>query len=201
MNNNGNFSAQKSSRHQSDPQSSSSRPRLSFYSFLKYLAIFGAVFFTAIIQTGFFLKWRPLGTSPDLCLALCVATSLKWGSKKGVIVGIMSGFCLDAFSSIGFSPLIPFYFILCTIIGLFAEGKNTSGFSFFISAMPIAALFRVLLIFFELCLSTPTFSASEILIHTILPHFIITLLFSPIFYLAVVLTEKLFGKKDRTTKH
>lgn len=187
--------------YKNESQGSGACAPFSLYSFLKYLAIFGAVFITAIIQTGFFLKWRPWGTSPDLCLALCVAVSLKWGAKKGSVVAIMSGFCLDAFSSVGISLLIPFYFILSIIIGLFCEGKNTDSFSYFISAMPIAALFRVMIIFFELCLTAPSFSASETFIRTILPHFVITIVFSPILYLAVRLTEKIFGKRDRTTRH
>ena len=189
------------SQHRSQSENTSARASFSFHDFSKYIAIFVAVFFTAIVQTGFFLEWRPLGASPDLCLALCIAVSLKWGAKKGAIVGIMSGFCLDAFSSVGFSLLIPFYFIISIIIGLFAEGKNTSGFSFFISIAPIATLLRVLLTFFELCISTPSFSASATFVYVLLPHFIVTLAASPLFYLSVILIEKLFGKDDKTTRH
>ena len=180
--------------------SESGKRILPFYSILKYLAIFAAVFFTAIIQTGFFLDFRPLGVSPDLCLALCVTVSLKWGAKKGAIVGIMSGFCLDAFSEVGLSPLIPFYFLLSVAIGLFAEGKNAKGFVFFAAAASLSATLRALLIFFEICLSAPSFSASGVFVQLILPHFLVTLLFSPLLYLATLTTEKLFGKNDKTTR-
>ena len=180
--------------------SESGKRILPFYSILKYLAIFAAVFFTAIIQTGFFLDFRPLGVSPDLCLALCETVSLKWGAKKGAIVGIMSGFCLDAFSEVGLSPLIPFYFLLSVAIGLFAEGKNAKGFVFFAAAASLSATLRALLIFFEICLSAPSFSASGVFVQLILPHFLVTLLFSPLLYLATLTTEKLFGKNDKTTR-
>ena len=182
------------------PQNETAKRSIPIHSFLKYLAIFTSVFLTAVIQTGFFLNFRPLGASPDLCLALCVATSLKWGAKKGAIVGIMAGVCVDAFSSIGISLLIPFYFILSIIIGLFAEGKNTQGFTYFISAISISAALRVLLTFFMMCLTSPSFSASETFFHTILPHFIITVVASPIIHLVVLAVDKLFGKKDRTTR-
>ena len=174
---------------------------LSLSVILKYLAIFAAVFFTAIIQTGFFLHLRPLGSSPDLCLALCVAVALKWGAKKGAIVGIMSGFCLDAFANAGFSLLIPFYFILSVSVGLIGEGNNAKGFPTFAAVASLSALMRVLLIFFELCLSASSFSASGVFINVILPHFIITTLFSPLLYLAVMAVDKLFGKNDKTTRH
>ncbi len=190
-----------SAQNRTSSESTPIRSSFSFHEFSKYLAIFVAVFFTAIVQTGFFLKWRPLGASPDLCLALCIAVSLKWGAKKGAIVGIMSGFCIDAFSSVGFSLLIPFYFIISIIIGLYVEGKNTSGFPVFISITPIATLLRVLLTFFELCISTPSFSATATFVYVLLPHFIVTLIASPLFYLSVTLIEKLFGKDDKTTRH
>lgn len=178
----------------------SGRGRFSFYVILKYLAIFAAVFFTAIVQTGFFLDFRPLGVSPDLCLALVVAVSLRWGAKKGAIVGIMAGFCLDAFSEVGFSLLIPFCFLLGVVIGLFSEDKNTKGFPFFAASMSLSAVLRVLLVFFELCLSAPSFSASGALVRILLPNLLITLIFSPLLYLAVLAVDKIFGKNDKTTR-
>lgn len=196
-------SAEPSGNAQAEPSVSlkdSGKGRFSVYSLLKYLAIFAAVFFTAIIQTGFFLDFRPLGVSPDLCLALSVAVSLRWGAKKGSIVGIMAGFCLDAFSKVGLSLLIPFYFMLSVVIGLFSEDKNTKGFPFFAAAMSLSAILRALLIFFELCLSAPSFSASGALVRILLPNLVVTLIFSPLLYLAVLATDKLFGKNDRTTR-
>ena len=192
-----------SGQTRSTPQAQNDSPKVYFsiFSALKYVAIFIAVLFTAIIQTGFFVEFRPLGSSPDLCLALCVAVSLRWGAKKGAIIGIMSGFCVDALSSTGISLLIPFYFMISVLLGLFAESNNTQGFTVFISALPIAALLRVVLMFLEICLTTPSFSASEIFFKAVIPHFIITVIFSPIFHLAVFTVDKIFGKSERALHH
>ena len=174
--------------------------RFSFFSLLKYLAIFVAVFMTAIIQSGFFSEFRPLGVAPDLCLALSVAVALRWGAKNGAVVGIMSGFCLDCLSKTGFSLLIPFYFLLAVSVGLFAEDKNARGFVFFGGAMAVSALLRALLSFLELCLESPAFSTGKVLTGLMLPNIFITLILSPLAYLSVLLADKLFGKRDKTTR-
>ena len=177
-----------------------SAERLSFSLILKYIAIFVAVFFTAITQSGFFLSFRPLGVAPDLCLALSVAVALRWGAKKGAIVGIMSGVCLDAFSETGISLLIPFYFLLSVAVGLYTEDKNAKGLPFFAAAMSVSAVLRALLSFLELCLSNPSFSTGKVVTGVVIPNILVTLLFSPALYFAALLVDKLFGRRDKTTR-
>lgn len=174
--------------------------RFSFYTVLKYLAIFVAVFFTAIIQSGFFSEFRPFGVAPDLCLALSVAVALRWGAKSGAVVGIMSGFCLDCLSKPGFSLLIPFYFLLAVAIGLFAEDKNARGFVYFGGAVAVSAVLRALLSFLELCLESPSFSTGKVLTGLMVPNIFVTLIFSPLAYLSVLLADRIFGRKDKTTR-
>ena len=176
------------------------RRGFSFSALLKYFAIFTAVFFTAIIQSGFFVGFRPFGAAPDLCLALSVAVAFRWGAKKGAVVGILSGVCLDAFTETGLSLLISFYFLLTVAIGLFAEDRNAKSFVLFAGAISLSAILRALLSFLELCLSSPSFSTGKVLTGVLLPNLLITVVFSPILYFAVLLTDRIFGRKDRTTR-
>ena len=167
---------------------------------LKGAGLFAAAFFTAIIQTGFFLNFRPLDVAPDLCLALCVAVSIKYGAKNGALTGLFSGLCLDALSSVGISLLIPFYFAISIALGLWAEGKNTRGAATFAAAISVSSLLRISLIFFEVCLSSPSIDIGALAGKVLLPNLLITLLFSPVIYLAVFLYGKLLDKDDKTTR-
>ena len=194
------FSSASDSPHRVAGATESAKGGFSLSALLRYIAIFAAVFFTAIVQSGFFVGFRPLGVAPDLCLALSVAVALRWGAKNGAVVGIMSGVCLDAFTETGLSLLIPFYFMLTVATGLFAEDKNTKGFLVFAGAVSLSAILRALLSFFELCISSPSFSTGKLLTGVLLPNLIITVLFSPILYFAVLLTDRIFGRRDRTTR-
>ena len=194
------FSSTSDAPHRVAGVGESARKGFSLTSLLGYLVVFAAVFFTAIVQSGFFVGFRPLGAAPDLCLALSVAVALRWGAKNGAVVGIMSGVCLDAFTETGLSLLIPFYFMLTVAIGLFAEDRNAKGFVLFAGAISLSAILRTLLSFFELCLSSPSFSTGKVLTGVLLPNLLITVLFSPILYFAVLLTDKIFGRRDRTTR-
>ena len=167
---------------------------------LKGVGLFAAAFFTAIIQTGFFMNLRPFGAAPDLCLVLCVAISVKYGAKNGALTGLFSGVCLDALSSEGISFLIPFYFAISVALGLWSEGKNTRGGAVFAAAVSLAVALRVALIFFEACLSSASLDIGALIKTVLLPNALVTLIFSPVVYLTLFLYGKLFDRDDKTTR-
>ena len=179
---------------------SSEGGRLSASSIFKYVAIFFAVFITAIVQSGFFLSFRPFGSAPDLCLALVIASALRWGAKKGAVVGILAGFCLDCFAKVGFSLLIPFYFLIAIAIALFFEDTNARGFPIFFAAMSVSMIARITLTFFEICLSSSSFAVGKVVLNVLLPNFLISLIFSPIIYFTVRLTDRVFGRRENTKR-
>jgi cell shape-determining protein MreD len=202
MNNDGNFS--RTSGFDSDNRVGSERdfnrktPPSSMA--LKVIMLGVAAFLAAVIQTGFFMNFRPLGVAPDLCLALCVAISLRGDAKGGAIIGIFSGFFLDAFAKSGISLSIPFYFLLGILVGLFSEGKNIKGLPSYLLFAAIAAGARGLLTFFEICLGLSTFSIWSAIVKAVLPNLLVTILFSPIVYFAVLLVRKLFSRDDKMAK-
>ena len=149
-----------------------------------------AAFFTAIVETGFFLNFRPLGTAPDLSVALVTAVALRYGMKKGAVCGIMSGFFGDAFSQSGISLLIPFLFALGIIAGMLSESKGSFGFGSFMATVLAASFAKGALTVFELCLTAFSFDFGGIIVSLVLPHIFITLVFSPLMFLIVRVGKK-----------
>ena len=167
---------------------------------IKWGAIALLSFFTAIIQSGFFVSLRPFGTAPDLCLALVLAIALKGDARCGAICGLFSGFFLDCLSTEGISLLIPFYFLIGVSVGLISEGKNQKGiFTFLITAL-VGSTVRGMLILLEMSLTLSTFSFWRAISDAFVPYVLATMVFSPCGYFTGWVYEKIFLNEGRTTK-
>ena len=167
------------------------------------LACFFAAMICAVIQTGFFLSFRPFGCAPDLCMALSLAVGLKFGPKCGGIVGLISGFFVDSLAAVGFSLAIPFYLSLGILIGILAEpesGVNLPPFPLFLlglvcgsGAISAASLINILMNY-----SMP--GPAQLFLGSLLPQFLSDLVFGPAVYPPVALTLRLLQKKQRFVK-
>ena len=157
-----------------------------------------AAFFTAIIQTCFFFNFRPFGFAPDLCLALAVAAGIKFGARCGGLIGLLSGFFLDAFASNGFFLAIPFYMMLGVIMGLLASSDSETGLPHipaFISGTAVGAVVSGLASTVKICVTYSSFNVADVIFKTVLPEIFITVLFSFTVYSLVALVSRLIKDK------
>ena len=157
-------------------------------------------FFAAIIQSGFFVSFRPFGTAPDLCHALVLAIALKGDVKCGALAGLFSGFFLDCLSTEGISLLIPFYFLIGVSVGLISEGKNQKGIPTFLVAVLVGAIVRGVLVLLEMCLTLSSFNLWYAIKGAIAPYVVATLIFSLGGYLVGWVYERIFLNEGKTTK-
>ena len=158
-----------------------------------------SAFLTAIIQTCFFFNFRPFGFAPDLCLALTVAAGVKFGPKCGGIIGLLSGFFIDCFSSSGFSLAIPFYVILGISLGFLAgesAGINIPKFFVFALGVLVGVLADGFLSTVGICLTFSSFNIGDVLFKTVLPEALCTAVFSPVVYAAAALFSRIIKKKQ-----
>ena len=158
-----------------------------------------AAFLTAIIQTSFFFNFRPFGFAPDLCLALSAAVGVKFGPKCAGIVGLLSGFFVDCFSSSGVSLSIPFYIAVGLLMGFMTwEGSviNLPHFLTFLIGTGGGALAYGFLSTVVICLKFSSFNIGDVLFKTVLPEILITVAFSLAVYPTVALVYRIIRKKQ-----
>lgn len=158
-----------------------------------------AAFFTAIIQTGFFFNFRPFGFAPDLCLALSAACGLKFGSKCGGVVGLLSGFFLDAFSSQGLSLAVIFYMLVGITMGIVASPRseiNLPHFLVFLIGMASFALISGIGTLIKILTAHSSVLIGSVLLNSTLPELFCTLIFSLPFYPIAALISNLLKKKQ-----
>ena len=146
-----------------------------------YLWISICTLMAGCIQTGFFAALPIFGTAPDLNLVFVSAVAMKWGAKKGTVAGLSAGIVMSALSPGSHLSLI-FYFALGVAIGVLFEASSRGRLLTFLITVGAAALLRMSVTFFELCLFVPTFGFTAALTKLILPNFAATLLFSPLLY-------------------
>ena len=158
-----------------------------------------SAFFIAIIQTCFFFNFRPFGCAPDLCLALAVATGLKFGAKCGGIVGLLSGFFLDCISSSGLSLAIPFYLALGITVGLLFNDDselNLPHFILFLVGIGMGVIVKGFFSTVSICVTFSSFNIADVLFKTVLPEAISTLVFSLTVYPIAALISSVIRKKQ-----
>ena len=181
-------------------QKSSRRERMTsrdifFFSF----ACFSASFFTAIIESCFFFSFRPFGFAPDICLALTVASGIKFGPKCGGIMGLLAGFFTDAFSSSGFSLAIIFYMLMGTVMGLLSNSETETAAHptlLFLIGMVGGASVSGLASLLKICVSHTSVMITDVIFGTLFPEFLITVIFSFAVYFPVALVSRYLRKKQ-----
>ena len=158
-----------------------------------------AAFFTAIIQTCFFFNFRPFGYAPDLCLALTVACGIKFGPKCAGLIGLLSGFFLDAFSLSGISLAIPFYGALGITMGILAgEGSelNLPHFVIFLIGIfgggAVSGLFTTV----RILLTYSSFNTVDVIFKTVFPELLCTAAFSLTVYPLAALVSRIIKKNQ-----
>ena len=158
-----------------------------------------SAFFIAIIQTCFFFNFRPFGFAPDLCLALAVATGLKFGAKCGGIVGLLSGFFLDCISSNGLSLAIPFYLALGIAVGLLFNDDSELNLPHFVIFLigifgggAVSGLFTTV----RILLTYSSFNTVDVIFKTVFPELLCTAAFSLTVYPLAALVSRIIKKNQ-----
>lgn len=158
-----------------------------------------AALLAAVIQTSFFFNFRPFGFAPDLCLALTVVSGLLFGAKCGGVVGLFSGFFLDALTLAGFSLSIPFYVIVGVAVGLLAlpeSGLSLAKFPLYLLSVAAGGSVYAIAFVFWSCITYSSFNIADIIFKTALPELISTLVFSVAVYPLGKLILKFIKKKQ-----
>lgn len=142
----------------------------------------------AAFKVGFFFEIRPFGTAPDLCMAFVIASGLLFGSRFGGVVGLASGFFVDAMVTGGFSMNVIFFTVCGIVVGFFRipEPRPIKDLWRFIAVLSAAMGVRQFLLALWVIVSAPSISPLRLLLDIILREIFCTALFSiPIYLLTL----------------
>ena len=153
----------------------------------------------ASFQLGFFNEIRPLGVTPDRCLALTVAAGFRFGKRIGGVVGVAAGFFLDSLSLSGISLLIPFY-LMCGVVSGFYYGAKDRVFRrllVFYAIVAVACMIKQTASAIWVLIMAASFELGKIFSKLFFAEIAVTLLFSVLSYMAVagicVIVRKFLG--------
>lgn len=151
------------------------------------VAVLSAMIVSAF-KVGFFFEIRPFGTAPDLCMALVISSGMLFGSRFGGVVGLASGFFIDAMVTGGFSLNI-IYFTVCGIISghlRIPEPRPIKDLWRFLAVLSSAMGVRQFFLSLLVIVSSPSIGPLRLMIDIILREVFCTALFSVPIYLLVL---------------
>ena len=156
----------------------------------------------ASFQSGFFSEIRPFGIAPDLCLSLTVACGMLFGSRFGALVGVISGFFIDALTVGGLSFNIIFYFLCGAIIGVFAmpEPRPLKDIWRYLAGISVACAAKKIVEGMWVVLTAPSLDASKLIFTLIMRGILCTVAFSLMVYLPVVAVFCLYRRSREKRK-
>lgn len=82
-----------------------------------YLVFSFLAVITLVLEGSFFSFIFVRSMVPDLLLIIVVCLAFVWGEKKGIVLGLISGFCQDIF----FGPAIGFFTLAKMIAAFFSD--------------------------------------------------------------------------------
>ena len=166
-----------------------------------FIAIISSLI-VASFQSGFFSVVRPLGIAPDLCLAFTASCGLLFGSRFGALVGVASGFFIDALSIGGLSVNIVLYLLCGAVIGLIRipETRPFRDVWRYLAAILTASCLKKLVEALWVVLTAPSLDASKLYIDLVVRGIICTTICSLGVYLPtsavyLILRSSTVGKK------
>ncbi len=136
--------------------------------------------------------------SPDLCLLLVIAAGCVFGEKEGGICGFFGGItaeCLSMDVFLGGIMLLPLiYCILGYTAGVLFSKLLAGNLPSFLVFAATGSLLQGGVRYILMILKIGTLPSITFLIHGLLPVWILTVIFSPLIYLAVYVVKKKFDK-------
>ncbi len=141
------------------------------------------IFILAVVQCSLLAQIKILPSVPDLIIGVIVAIAMLDSQKAAAVCGIGAGFVIDAIGSSGLS-LSPLFYLLCgALCGALAKKMLPSFVSWFVSLL-IFSLAKCVLTVLNILYITTEVSPIRVLLDTLLPEFICTVIFClPVFFI------------------
>ena len=136
----------------------------------------------AVLQVTLLSKFRLLGVLPDLMLCTVVCVAFFCGRYMGAITGIAGGFLIYALGSPGITLLPLVYFLCGYITGHYAKSVGEVGYLSFVGYISASAAIRVVVSGICSFLEHSDLRFFHLLLHTLLPEFLLTLILGLILY-------------------
>jgi len=146
----------------------------------------------ASFQTTFFTRFRPFGATPDLIMPLVISVALSEKEKFGAVFGLITGIIMVAL----FYPLHPLpilYAMIGYICGILV--LNYFRASFIVRAIMTAAAVVIhgIVSLVVILASVRDVSFSEVMVHSVLPEMLSTMILSPIPHFIAYIVLKPFS--------
>ena len=156
-----------------------------------------ALFILAVLQVTFFTKINVLGATPDLLLAAIATLALHEDGRVASICGIISGLFYCALG--GFS--VPFYIIFSFLsayaLYIVAENGTSKRHISFVLLAILAFGAKAIFNLADVSFSAESFSIIKATTNIMIPEFISSIIFSPIAYLMLFCTTRIFNKTSK----
>lgn len=149
---------------------------------------YGIILITALmLQTAVIPTIAPNAVIPDLVLAAVISAGIAEDEKTAGIFGLCAGFVADALGSVGIS-LSPVFYMLCGYAsGVLIRFLMRRNFPSFTVYMAVACAARSVLTFIMIYLTSAGVPLNLAVADIIIPEYILTFVFSPLAYAAIVL--------------
>ena len=166
-------------------------------SLIKRSLVYGAVMFLlAVAENSFFGNLHHLPATPELVLAAVSVIAFTDSREAAMISAITGGIMTDAICGTGIylSPIL--YFGVALLISGLSK-KMIPRYPSWLAVLPMACAFLALFGIARTYIFDGGAKFLELLLHTILPEFIFTVIFSLPLYPLIKLSVKPFGSKQR----
>ncbi|MBR6558188.1 MAG: hypothetical protein IKT70_04165 [Clostridia bacterium] len=158
---------------------------------IRGLSYGGLAFFFLLLQLTLVPRYPIYGVSPDLMLSCVLAVSMFEGGKFGAVMGVTTGFVIDAVGSVGLSLLPLVYMLFGYITGICSEFLFRRGLLFFTIASSIGYFLRGFVTLINISASWNHYSTSYVFLRVIFPEIGLSVLFS---YFVYIFFRLLAGK-------
>ncbi len=111
---------------------------------------------------------------PELMILLTLCYAFLRGRQAGAVVGIASGFVLEAMGGVGIAVLPLFYMLFGWFVGIYARTNLDKRFVSYLFYVLFALLVRAALSIFYVYLNFDAASLPTVLLHVVLPEVAMT---------------------------
>lgn len=136
-------------------------------------------------------------SSPALTLVFVLAVGFFMGEREAAVMGLVAGLFADAATGEGFMLLPVFYYVMgyaCGVAGHKLLAHNLPSFMIFSA---VGAACEMILHLASAAVQSRSLPPPALLLHDLLPHLILTLLFAPAVYGVVKLCVRKGGRRGR----
>lgn len=164
---------------------------------VKYIVYSVVMLIFLMLQTTFFTRLRPFGSTPDILIVAVACVGMFEGGRAGAIFGVAAGYAADALGSTGIMILPLFYMLAGYICGQTAADYYRRSVLLFLIFDGGVCVLRAFVTMLYVTLTWHSFVIGDVIKGVILPEFFSTAVCSPFPALCLLPVYLIFRRHER----